>query len=56
MEKDLVTIEVLKHEKLIEAFTKLEIIRKTVEKDDTQYGYSSETKMIIDAVLNITRK
>ena len=51
-----ITIAVERYNELMKADIKLEIIKKALEKDDTQYGYSSDTKRVIDAVLGITRE
>ena len=56
MKASLVTIGGELYNKLLEARTKLEMIRKIAEADNESYGYSSATSKAIDLILGIERE
>lgn len=51
-----IELETKRYTELIEAECKLKTILRVAEKDKSQFGYSTETSKIIDAVLGIERE
>lgn len=53
---DTVSIPRSEYDELLECRAKLEIVENIIVKDDSSYGYSSNTRATLEAVLGISRE